>query len=82
MVIQSRFTSGGGIYEPVTIIDSKFVDELKKSEFYGKPALKSAEWVKDAVIYSAYFRSASKKGTFKGFENRIPELKEMGVTVI
>jgi cyclomaltodextrinase len=76
------YGGGGGIYKPVTIIDSKFVDELKKSEFYGNPALKSAEWVKDAVIYSAYLRSASKEGTFKGFEKRIPELKEMGVTVI
>jgi cyclomaltodextrinase len=76
------YGGGGGIYKPVTIIDSKFVDELKKSAFYGKPALKSADWVKDAVIYSAYLRSASKEGTFKGFEKRILELKEMSVTVI
>lgn len=76
------YGGGGGIYKPITIIESKSVDELLKSEYFGKPAVQSAEWVKDAVIYSAYLRSASKEGTFKGFENRIPELKNMGVTVV
>ena len=45
-------------------------------------ALHSAGWVTDAVIYSAYLRSASPEGTFAGFVKRIPELKAMGVTVI
>lgn len=76
------YGGGGGIYKPITIIESKSVDELLKSEYFGKPAVRSADWVKNAVIYSAYLRSASKEGTFKGFENRIPELKNMGVTVV
>ncbi|MBU1423024.1 MAG: alpha-glucosidase C-terminal domain-containing protein [Bacteroidetes bacterium] len=76
------YGGGGGIYKPVTIIETKHLDSLLKSEYFGKPALQSTDWVKDAVIYSAYLRSASPEGTFKGFEKRIPELKEMGVTVV
>lgn len=76
------YGGGGGIYKPITLIESKSVDELLKSEYFGKPPVRSADWVKDAVIYSAYLRSASKEGTFKGFEKRIPELKNLGVTVV
>jgi cyclomaltodextrinase / maltogenic alpha-amylase / neopullulanase len=45
-------------------------------------ALKSAEWVNNAVIYSVYLRSFSDEGTFAALEQKIPELKELGVTVI
>lgn len=45
-------------------------------------AIKSADWVKDAIIYSVYLRSFSPEGTFEALEKRIPELKEMGVNVI
>ena len=45
-------------------------------------ARKSAEWVKDAVIYEVYLRSFSKEGTFKALEERIPEIKKLGVTVV
>jgi glycosidase len=34
------------------------------------------------VIYSVYLRSFSQEGTFAGLERRIPELKNMGVTVL
>ena len=45
-------------------------------------SLKSADWVRDAVIYCAYLRSFSDEGTFDALEQRIPELKNLGVTVI
>jgi glycosidase len=45
-------------------------------------ALKSAEWVNNAVIYCVYLRSFSEEGTFAALEQKIPELKEMGATVI
>jgi cyclomaltodextrinase / maltogenic alpha-amylase / neopullulanase len=76
------YGGGGGIYQPVSIIETKNIDTLKKSKYFGQLAISSADWVKDAVIYSAYLRSASEEGTFKGLEKRIPELKEMGITVI
>lgn len=73
---------GGGIYRPVTLIPTRSLDELLKSRYYGTPALKSADWVRDAVIYSVYLRSFSPSGDFEGLEKRLPELKELGVTVL
>ena len=54
----------------------------KKNESTSQYALKSADWVKDAVIYCVYLRSFSPEGTFEGLEKRIPELKNLGVNVI
>ena len=76
------FGGGGGIYKPITLIETSHLDDLVKSEFYGKPAIRSADWVRDATIYEVYLRSFSKEGTFKGCAQRIPELKELGVTVL
>jgi glycosidase len=73
---------GGGIYKPVTLIPTRSLDELLKSPWYGTPALKSADWVKDAVIYSVYLRSFSPTGNFEGLERRLPELKDLGVSVL
>jgi glycosidase len=76
------YGGGGGIYAPITLIETKHLDDFLKSPYYGKPALRSAEWVKDAVIYEVYLRSFSKEGTFAGLERRVPELKDLGVTVL
>ncbi len=76
------YGGGGGIYKPITLIDTKHLDELLKSEYFGKQAVQSADWVRDAVIYSVYLRSFSKEGNFAGLEKRIPELKDLGVTVL
>lgn len=73
---------GGGIYKPITLIETKNLDELLKGPYFGKQALKSADWVKDAVIYEVYLRSFSKEGTFAGLEKRVAELKTLGVTVL
>ena len=81
-VLVKDYGGGGGIYRPVTLISTRLLDELLKSPYYGMPALKSADWVKDAVIYSVYLRSFSPEGTFKGMEKRLPELKDLGVTVL
>lgn len=73
---------GGGIYKPVTLIETQYIDDLLKSPYFGKPALKSADWVKDAVIYEVYLRSFSPEGTFAALTKRIPELKRLGATVL
>jgi glycosidase len=73
---------GGGIYKPVTLIPTRALDELLKSPWYGTPALKSADWVKAAVIYSVYLRSFSPSGDFEGLEKRLPALKDLGVNVL
>jgi len=82
VVLVKDYAGGGGIYKPITLIETSLLDELLKSSFYGTPARPSADWVKDACIYSVYLRSFSREGTFLGLEKRIPELKAMGVTVL
>ncbi len=42
----------------------------------------SAGWVKNAVIYEINLRSISKDRSFKALEGQIPELKNLGITVI
>ncbi len=42
----------------------------------------SEDWVRDAIIYEIYPRSFSPEGNFAGIEDRLPELKELGVTVL
>jgi len=81
-VLVKDYGGGGGIYRPVTLISTRLLDELLKGPYYGTPALKSADWVKDAVIYSVYLRSFSPEGNFQGLEKRLPELKDLGVTVL
>lgn len=73
---------GGGIYRPVTLIETRALEELLRGPHYGKQALRSADWVKDAVIYQVYLRSFSREGTFAGLEKRLPELNDLGATVI
>ena len=72
----------GGIYKPITVIEARRVEELLKTKFSLMEARKSEEWVRDAVIYEVYLRSFSKEGTFKALEQRLPELKKLGVTVV
>ena len=73
---------GGAIYKPVTLIETKHLDDLLKSLFFGKPVIKSTGWVRDAIIYEVYLRSFSKEGTFAGLEKRVPQLRRLGVTVL
>jgi len=81
-VLVKDYGGGGGIYKPVTLISTRLLDELLKSPYFGTPALRSADWVKDAVIYCVYLRSFSPEGTFAGLEQRLPELRDLGVTVL
>ncbi len=72
----------GGIYRPITLLRSDRIDEVLRTKYSRMDARPSAEWVKDAVIYEVYVRSFSPEGTFKGVEQRLPELKRLGVTVL
>ncbi|MFA6467783.1 MAG: alpha-amylase family glycosyl hydrolase [Bacteroidota bacterium] len=48
----------------------------------GESARPSEEWVKSGIIYEIYPRSFSKEGTFAGIEQKLPELKKLGVTIL
>jgi glycosidase len=45
-------------------------------------ARRSEEWVKQGIIYEIYTRAFSKEGTFAGVEQRLLELKKLGVTIL
>jgi glycosidase len=81
-VLVKDYSGGGGIYRPVTIVETSAVGALIRGPFADIPARASAPWVRDAVIYSVYLRSFSPEGTFAGLEKRIPELKSLGITTI
>ena len=76
------YSGPGGIYKPVSIVPTAEVEELFRTKFADLHARESADWVKDAVIYEVYLRSFSKEGSFKALEARLPELRELGVTVV
>lgn len=76
------FGGPGGIYQSVTVDLLDRVPDLLRTAFSRMQAKPSEEWIRDAVIYEVYLRSFSKEGSMKALERRIPELKEMGVTVI
>ena len=72
----------GGICGDVRLVAAGQVDQLYRTPYSGAKARKSPEWIRDAVIYEVYLRSFSSEGTFEGLRRRIPELKDLGVTVI
>ena len=83
LVVRVNDNSGpGGIYKPVTVIPMDRVLEVFKTKYSEGDARRSEEWVRDAVIYEVYLRSFSHQGSFKALEQRLPELKELGVTVL
>ncbi len=83
IVIQVRdHAGGGGIYKSLTLVETRHVDDLLKSPYYGKPARRSADWVKDGIIYEVYLRSFSPEGTFAGLEKKIPAIRNLGANII
>ncbi len=72
----------GGIYKPVVLVPRDRVLEMFKTKYAEMSARPSEDWVRDAVLYEVYLRSFSKEGTFRGLERRLPELKDLGVTVL
>jgi len=82
VVLVKDYSGGGGIYRPVTIVETAHLDELIRSPLASLDARQSDDWVRDGAIYSVYLRSFSPEGTFAGLEKRLPELKELGITTL
>lgn len=72
----------GGLYRPVHVVRTAERDHFLRSPLAEKNARRSEPWVTTSVIYEVYLRAFSPEGTFKGLEARLPELKELGVTVL
>ena len=81
-VLVKDYSGGGGIYRPVTLIETARLEELLRSPLSLLPARPSTDWVRDGAMYSVYLRSFSQEGTFAGLQKRLPELKQMGITTL
>lgn len=78
----SDFSGPGGIFKAVSLVPLRDVEQHLRTPYADLPARLSRDWAKDAVIYKVSVRSFSRDGTIKGLERRLPELKELGVTVV
>lgn len=81
-VLVKDYAGGGGIYRPVTLIETAHVGDLLRGPHADAQARPSAPWVRNGVIYSVYLRSFSPEGTFAGLEARVPELQKLGITTL
>jgi len=81
-VLVKDYSGGGGIYRPVTLIETAHLEDLLRSPLSLHPARASADWVRNGAIYSVYLRSFSREGTFRGLEKRVPELRKLGITTL
>ncbi|MDX9757807.1 MAG: alpha-amylase family glycosyl hydrolase [Bacteroidota bacterium] len=72
----------GGLIGSVELRAFVEEEELLRGKYFDMKPVESADWVRDAVIYEVYLRSFSEEGTFRALEQRLPELRDMGVTVL
>lgn len=83
LVMRVSDVSGpGGIYKPVSLVPLREVEQLARSPYADLHARQSEAWVRDAVLYQVSLRSFSPEGTFKSLEEKLPRLRELGVTVL
>lgn len=81
-VLVSDFGGPGGIYKPVYLKYYSTEKELFETEYSKQNARHSPNWVKEGIIYEIFPRSFSKEGNFKGIIKKLPQLKELGVTIL
>ncbi|GEM_PF-48945 len=72
----------GGMIGNVALLEYEEEIELLRSAFYDMQSVESPAWVREAVLYEVYLRSFSKEGSFRALQRRLPELKQLGVTVL
>lgn len=72
----------GGILRSAWLGTYRHIEDLLYGKHAGTPARASADWVRDAVVYELYLRSFTPDGTFRGLQQRLSELQQLGVTVI
>ena len=79
--VPDRGTPGGSL-RTAWLGSYRTIEELIRGEHSGTLARPSPDWVRDAVVYEVYLRSFSAAGTFRGLQQRLDELRELGVTVL
>ena len=73
---------GGGIYGPVSIMPTEDAKDIMRSPYADKKARVSTDWIRSAVIYEVYLRSFSDDSSIRSLEARLPEIRDLGVTVL
>ena len=73
---------GGGLNGQVELISFNSKEDLLKGKYSDMSAPTHPQWAKNAVIYELNTRQFTPEGTFNAIENRIPELKNLGVSII
>lgn len=81
-VLVSDHGGPGGIYKSVVIKPYKTEEELFATEFSKKEARQSLDWIKKGIIYEIFPRSFTREGNFKALTRRLPQIKELGVTIL
>ena len=79
------FGGPGGLNGQLSLQEYTDFNDLRFGPYAKMPARErnlNPDWVREAVIYEVYLRSFSPEGTFAGLENRLPDLKKLGMTVI
>jgi len=61
---------------------SQSIEALRSRNYSDRQARPSVDWVRRGVIYEIYTRSFSSSGNFAGIEQRLPELRTLGVTIL
>jgi glycosidase len=72
----------GGMMKDVALRSFTEENEILRSRFFDMRPIDSPDWVRDAVMYEIFPRAFSESGSFREIERRLPELKELGVTVL
>lgn len=66
----------------LSFVFAQSIDSTRARKLSMMHARSSPEWVRDGIIYEIYPRSFSPEGTFAGIETKLPELKQLGVTIL
>ena len=72
----------GGLLDSVYLLPFTKNEELLKGRYFSNEVPMHPAWLSNAVIYELNTRQFSEEGTFKAIENRLDDLKDLGVDVI
>lgn len=81
-VLVSDHGGPGGIYKSVLIKSYRTEEDLFATEFSKKDARHSLDWIKKGIIYEIFPRSFTKEGNFNALTKKLPQIKDLGVTIL
>ncbi|NOZ03052.1 MAG: hypothetical protein GXO92_00380, partial [FCB group bacterium] len=83
LTVRIEDTGGpGGINGSVYMVWFGEEKDFLKSPLAELTAVKSPDWVREAILYEIFVRDFSEEGTFNGVVDRLDDLKELGIDCI